>query len=424
MCWYWQYAGILVCSTIVDYFIGRQLGYEGNPRNRRILLITSLTVNLGILAIFKYYNFFYESSQAIFNLIGFSIPDMYHKLLLPMGISFYTFQTLSYTIDVYRKELEPEKSFVKFAVFVSFFPQLVAGPIVRAKDFLPQINNPVFVAPEHQETGWNLIFLGLAKKILIADLLAYLAVDAIFENPGEYSSFDLVIGLYAYTFQIYCDFSGYTDIAIGVALLLGFKLPINFNRPYLAQSPSDFWKRWHISLSSWLRDYLYISLGGNRVNKWITYRNLIITMVLGGLWHGAAWNFVLWGAFHGFILILFRNVVSEHQFSFKMIAKIFVNFHLIVFGWLLFRSTSVDNFIQYVDGVSRLEGRTVLNPLLYIILGIAAFSHFVPQDFYDRTIVTCFNNLALPLKSLLYWAMLCLFVGASVGSPVFIYFQF
>jgi alginate O-acetyltransferase complex protein AlgI len=424
MSWYWQYAGLIALSTLVDYFIGRKMAVEENAAKRKGLLIVSLVVNLGILATFKYYNFFYESSQITLAFFGVDIPPSYLNVLLPVGISFYTFQTLSYTIDVYRGKLKPEPSFVKFAVFVSFFPQLVAGPIVRAKDFIPQINLPTKITAQDWELGLKMIFLGLFKKIIIADSLAYLAVDAIFDNPAAYSSFDLLIGLYAYTFQIYCDFSGYSDIAIGVALLLGFRLPINFNRPYLAQSPSDFWKRWHISLSSWLRDYLYISLGGNRFGAFFTYRNLIITMVLGGLWHGAALNFVLWGAFHGVILILTRNVMIETEFNMKMVTKIFINFHLIVFSWLLFRMTSMDNFIGFISGMLKFEGGTVLSPLTFAILSFAFVIHFIPKEKLDISIGRVFDNTPIPMKSAIYIASLFLFIGASIGTPAFIYFQF
>ncbi len=424
MSWYWQYAGLIVLSTIVDYFVGQKLGKESNKKKRKWLLITSLVMNLGVLAIFKYYNFFYESSQIAFSFIGINIPDLYHQLLLPVGISFYTFQTLSYTIDVYRQDIRPEKSFIKFAVFVSFFPQLVAGPIVRAKDFLPQINKPTRINVEQWNAGMLLIFIGLFKKIIIADLLAYLAVDAIFENPGQYSSLDLLVGLYAYTFQIYCDFSGYSDIAIGIALLLGFTLPINFNRPYIAQTPSDFWRRWHISLSGWLRDYLYISLGGNKASKILTYRNLMITMLLGGLWHGAAVNFIIWGAFHGLILIITRNVICEPKVNLSALIKIFVTFHLIVFSWLLFRISDMSTFVEYVSGLFQMSGGTVLNPLLYTVLFIAAISHFSSKDFTYDVVIRHFNKWLLPVKAIVYSLAIMLFVGASIGTPAFIYFQF
>ena len=234
----------------------------------------------------------------------------------------------------------------------------------------------------------------------------------------------MLVALYAYTFQIYCDFSGYSDIAIGVALLLGFSLPLNFNRPYLAQSPSEFWRRWHISLSSWLRDYLYISLGGNRGSKIFTYRNLMITMLLGGLWHGAAYNFILWGAYHGLLLILMRNVISEEKFSSKMVIQIFINFHLIVLSWLLFRVTDIDNFMDYTHGLFAFTGGTALSPLLYFILTIAILSHFTPRKYFDRLIEEYFNTAVLPVKAAVYTGLIFTFIGASIGTPAFIYFQF
>lgn len=293
--WYWQYSLLILSSTIIDYLVGRRLAKENCVRRRRFYLIISLTFNLGLLAIFKYFNFFSTVGAEALSVFGLELNAIQHELLLPVGISFYTFQTLSYTIDIYRRNIEPEKSFLKFAVFVSFFPQLVAGPIVRASEFLPQLHKKIKIDSATVNSGLFLIFCGLVKKILIADSLALLVVDDVFEDPSFFSSLDLMMSLYAYALQIYCDFSGYSDIAIGVALILGFKLPINFNRPYLAKDPSEFWSRWHITLSSWLRDYLYVSLGGNRCGTWITGRNLIITMLLGGLWHGAATNFVLGG---------------------------------------------------------------------------------------------------------------------------------
>ena len=424
MSWYWQYAGLIALSTIIDYFIGRKLDATNDQKNRRLLLIVSIVVNLGILAVFKYYNFFYESSQATLAYLGINIPDFYHQLLLPVGISFYTFQTLSYSIDVYKRKVKYEKSFIKFAVFVSFFPQLVAGPIVRAKDFLPQINKPTLISSEDFEMGLKFIFIGLFKKIVIADLLAYLAVDAVFENPSTYSSVDLMLALYGYTFQIYCDFSGYSDIAIGIALLLGFKLPINFNRPYLAQSPSDFWRRWHISLSGWLRDYLYIPLGGNRKGEWITKRNLMITMLLGGLWHGAAINFLLWGIFHGIILVLSRNVIVEKTDNTKKYLKIFINFHLIIFSWLLFRISDMDKFVDYISGIFLMTGGSQISAVYYMILAFAFLMHLVSKNWLMMHLKERFDPIILPIRSIVYLSLLMFFVGASIGIPNFIYFQF
>jgi len=424
MSWYWQYAGLIIISTVIDYFVGRRMHRATSKKERKFLLLVSLCVNLGILAVFKYYNFFIESSHTAFAALGFDIPIGYHQLLLPVGISFYTFQTLSYTIDIYRKQLEPEESLIKFAVFVSFFPQLVAGPIVRAKDFLPQLSRPTFLSSENFNAGLKLVFIGLFKKIIIADLLAYLIVDEVFKDPSAFSSWDLLIGLYAYTFQIYCDFSGYSDIAIGVALMMGFKLAINFNRPYISQNPSDFWRRWHISLSTWLRDYLYIALGGNRGSQWYVARNLVLTMLLGGLWHGAAWNFVIWGAFHGLILVLTRNIVVEERFGVKMALKIFINFHLVVFGWLLFRVSDVNNFTAYITGLFEFSGGSAVSSLVYMLLLASAFMHFVPKIWHENLIGRVIDHQGLWVRSTIYSLMLFVFIGASIGAPSFIYFQF
>lgn len=295
MSWNWKYAGLLAFSTIVDYSVGLVLAREQRPRARTYILIISLTSNLGLLALFKYYNFFIELSGPAIAMFGWDLSLLRHELLLPVGISFYTFQTMSYTIDVYRGERVLERNFLKFAVFVAFFPQLIAGPIVRAKQFLPQLHHLPNVTTQRFHDGLFLVFKGLSKKILIADLLATLAVDNVFTHPLTFSSWDLLIGLYAYTFQIYYDFSGYSDIAIGLAKMLGYDLPQNFNRPYLSQNVREFWTRWHISLSTWLRDYLYISLGGSRAAPWRVKMNLMITMFLGGLWHGAALHFICWG---------------------------------------------------------------------------------------------------------------------------------
>jgi len=424
MCWYWQYAGLIVLSTIVDYALGVKMDKERSKRKKRLYLIMSLTVNLGLLAIFKYYNFFADSAFSTLGLFGVEIPHTYSSLLLPVGISFYTFQTLSYSIDVYRGDIPHERSLIKFSVFVSFFPQLVAGPIVRARDFLPQINRPTHLKASDVERGTMLVFIGLFKKIIIADLLAFLIVDEVFSAPGNYSSTDLLISLYAYAFQIYCDFSGYSDIAIGIALLLGFRLPINFNRPYLSQNPSEFWRRWHISLSQWLRDYLYISLGGNRGGRWFTTRNLLITMLLGGLWHGAAWNFILWGAYHGLILVLFRNMITEKKFGFKMVTKIVFNFHLILFSWLIFRVSNMEVFLEYIGGLFALNFKSNTNSIVFFILAIAALSHFIPTSTSNKMKEYFCSSLNGFVRAGLYAGLLLLFIGSSIGEPTFIYFQF
>ncbi|MDH5229685.1 MAG: MBOAT family protein [Gammaproteobacteria bacterium] len=427
MAWYWQYAGLIAFSTCVDYIIGRRMAAEKNKKKRKLLLIISLTTNLGLLAIFKYFNFFAGTTSEVFKAMGMDVPIIYHELLLPVGISFYTFQTLSYTIDIYRGRIDHEPNFIKFATFVSFFPQLVAGPIVRAADFLPQLNRTPNVSQAQFNFGLMLVFIGLFKKIVIADLLAHLAVDAVFQNPSGFSSWDLLMALYAYTFQIYCDFSGYTDIAIGVAAMFGFVLPQNFNRPYISQSVREFWTRWHISLSSWLRDYLYISLGGNRGTRVRTAFNLMITMLLGGLWHGAAMNFIYWGGYHGLLLVLahFFGSREESPSFFKKFYRQIITFHLIVFGWLLFRVTDMQNFVDYTGGLasSDLSG-TQLSPLFYTILLIAILMHLIPRDWISNHILNPFHRLPVIFRAGVYSAALLLFLGFTLDAPSFIYFQF
>lgn len=425
--WYWEYSFLILASTVVDYFIGRRMHNASNQKVKKQLLLLSLSFNLGLLALFKYFNFFANTAVTTMDVFGFQIDPIQHELLLPIGISFYTFQTLSYTLDIYRGRLKPEHSFTKFAVFVAFFPQLVAGPIVRAKDFLPQLHKKLTFSNASAALGMFLIISGLVKKVLIADPIALMAVDPVFENPGNYSSLDLLSALYGYTIQIYCDFSGYSDVAIGLALLLGFHLPLNFNRPYIAKDPSEFWKRWHISLSSWLQDYLYISLGGSRSTRLFIYRNLLLTMVLGGLWHGAAMNFLLWGAFHGLILIAFRpfrKITAQAQ-GIKKLLLITLTFHLIVFGWLLFRVPDLATFNTYMKGLLAFNfDNTQLSGLFFCMLFISFFWHWFPAE-----------KLRIPLRDLLihkpiwlqagcYAVLLFIFAGMSVDTPQFLYFQF
>lgn len=423
MAWYWEYAGLIAFSTFVDYFAARKMASSESPAHRRRWLVISLVVNLGVLALFKYFNFFAGLSVDVIHWFGWSISLPRSELLLPVGISFYTFQSMSYTIDVYRQRIPVEHNFNKFALYVSFFPQLVAGPIVRAADFLPQLRRPVLVTREQFDRGLALIFIGLFKKVIIADTLAVLAVDAVFANPSSYSSVDLMLGLYAYAFQIYGDFSGYSDMAIGAAAMLGFTLPINFNRPYLALNIRDFWTRWHISLSSWLKDYLYISLGGSRGGKWLTMRNLMITMLLGGLWHGAAINFILWGGYHGVLLALSRQQDrhAESDGFWLTWSKRILTFHLVCFGWLMFRAESWPDFVDYVQGLLAMSGGSVLHHYVPMIIALAAAMHVLPKQTLNASLLT-----ALPrwTQAGLYSMALLVAVGFTLDAPAFIYFQF
>jgi D-alanyl-lipoteichoic acid acyltransferase DltB (MBOAT superfamily) len=355
--WDWRFNLLLLISTAVSFLAGKRIHASEEPKQRKLLLSVCVIMNLGILASFKYFNFFVESAAALLTTIGFQPHIPVLRVILPVGISFYTFQTMSYVIDVYRGNCRAEENIVNFALFVSFFPQLVAGPIERATNILPQLSKPRKVTTEKVLEGLNLVLLGYFKKVAIADTLGPM-VESIFSTPGEASTGQLWTGVYAFTFQIYGDFSGYTDIARGISRMLGVELMENFNAPYLSRNITEFWRRWHISLSTWLRDYLYIPLGGNRAGKARTYRNLLITMLLAGLWHGAAWNFVLWGLLHGIYLAAHRmflkggkvqvlppsGLIRRTADFFRMV----FTFHLVAVSWVLFRSNDLAGSWIYI----------------------------------------------------------------------------
>ncbi len=336
------YLVILLFSITLDYFVALYLHKSNNQGKRRFILVVSVVANLALLAYFKYTNFvldnIYYLAQADFKKLD---------IFLPIGISFYTFQTISYVVDVYKREITPCDNFLDYAFYMAFFPHLVAGPIVRASDFKAQIHAPYEITRAEYGLAIYMIVGGLIKKILISDYISQNFVDRVFADPLRYSGFENLMASYGYAIQIYCDFSGYTDIAIGIALLLGFRLKLNFNSPYVAISITDFWRRWHISLSSWLRDYLYIALGGNRNGKVFTYVNLMITMLLGGLWHGAHIKFIIWGALHGVALAvhkfymdyILRSKVEPTGFR-KFLGQ-FITFHFVCFCWLYFRAIDV-----------------------------------------------------------------------------------
>jgi alginate O-acetyltransferase complex protein AlgI len=426
MSWNWKYAGLLLFSTALDYFLGLRMAREERPAARKTLVTFSVVVNLGLLGVFKYYNFFLDVARDSASLLGRELPFDPIDVLLPVGISFYTFQSLSYTIDIYRRQIEPERDFAKFALFVSFFPQLVAGPIVRAVDFLPQLHRERKVESEHFREGLFRVFRGLFKKVVLADLLANFAVDEVFADPSSFSSLDLLLALYGYAFQIYNDFSGYSDVAIGASRMMGFEFPENFNRPYLAQNVREFWTRWHISLSTWLRDYLYIPLGGNRGAKGRTSFNLLATMLLGGLWHGAALNFVLWGAYHGALLMFARSADrhSREQASWALVAwRRIVCFHLVLGGWLLFRVSSLEHLGEYVRGLAALSGGTQLSAGYFAVLAGAFAAHFSSQDGL-LGLARRVASWPAPFQGALYAALVLGFCALTMQAPAFIYFQF
>lgn len=426
--WDYRFLSLILISTIIDYFVGLAIAGSRSDRRRRQLVAVSLVSNLGMLGAFKYLGFFTESLHEALSSIGVSLDVRVASLVLPVGISFYTFQTLSYTLDVYRRRLEPTRDFLNFAVFVAFFPQLVAGPIERARHLLPQVERQrTLDASQLGEAAW-LILLGYYKKVVLADNMAPFT-RRMFESPESVHGVEVLIGVYAFAFQIYGDFSGYSDIARGTAKALGFDLMHNFRMPYFAVHPSDFWRRWHVSLSTWLRDYLYIGLGGNRNGLGKTYRNLMLTMLLGGLWHGAAWNFVAWGLFHGTILCLHRAITRPDDKPRATrpaahVIKVIAFFHVTCFGWLLFG-------VKQLEDVPTLLG-SLVSPFAVngamMMLTVATFAAPVLLlDFFQLRgsdmLVVRRGPIALRLAVYVGLFATLLLAGAT-GAQQFIYFQF
>lgn len=428
--WDWRFLGLLIGSTVVDYSVARYLaGPHPDARRRRVMWI-SIAFNLGVLGFFKYYGFFAENLRLLLDSLGLGVWLPALHVILPIGISFYTFMTMSYVIDVYRREIPATKNLLDFAVFVAFFPHLVAGPILRASSLLPQIAHPRRPTAEQMADGTWLVCWGLAKKVLVADNLARV-VNSVFANPAP-SGFEVLIGVYAFAFQIYGDFSGYTDIARGLSKWMGIELNLNFLFPYFVRSPQAFWRHWHISLSTWLRDYLYISLGGNKGSRLATYRNLMITMVLGGLWHGAAWPFVIWGIYQGALLVIYRWAgerwskrawIASLERPFGTVVGWAVMFHLTCYGWLIFRADSVETIGRMTGGLARWGGAPsslALELLFYAAPLLAVHGWEAWKD--DLHAVP---SLPLVPRYIAYvgLAYLTLLFGEFGGSQ-FIYFQF
>lgn len=424
-----HYFWLLIFSSVVDYTLSQLIYEESRQTYRKLYLIASLIINLGLLGYFKYTNFFIDN----FNMLcdgHLAFAD----IVLPVGISFYTFQTLSYTIDVYRKELEPTKSFIDFLFFVSFFPQLVAGPIVRASDFIPQIYQKLNLTKEDFNKALFLIIGGLIKKAVISDYVSVNFVDRVFDAPNSYTAFENWMASYGYAIQIYCDFSGYSDMAIGLALLMGFTLPPNFKTPYQSASVTEFWRRWHISLSSWLRDYLYISMGGNRKGKIRTYFNLFMTMLLGGLWHGANWKFVFWGVLHGLALAVeryFGQFIKLPKTTWVKIIKVFLTFHFVVFCWLFFRAKDFTTAFQIAENISHLkfnwdQWSAMISAYrnVFLLLAFGFVWHFLPEKWMEYN-EKLFGKLPFWGKAILlgfvFWIV---YATAAEGTQPFIYFQF
>lgn len=427
--WNYKFLSLIFTSTVVDYYCGLRLESEENPRARKFYLFLSVAVNLGLLGFFKYYNFFVDNVETLMAAYGISAATWKLDVVLPVGISFYTFQTMSYTIDIYYKKFKPTKNFINFSLFVAFFPQLVAGPIVRARHLLPQLSMKRCQRPELMERGMFLIAQGYVKKVVFADFLGR-HVDLVFGSPSEYGSVATLVAIYAYAFQIYFDFSGYSDIAIGLANVMNIEIPENFNLPYLAKTFREFWRRWHISLSTWLRDYLYIPLGGNRGTRARTYINVMITMLLGGLWHGASWNFVLWGLYHGVLLLVERHLelfeipLLQKARAWRMwpAIKIVFTFHLVCLGWSIFRAQSLGDFetiIRNLFGFERAATVTLMPTM--IMLAIAAASHFIRGKV---KVEERFLSLPSPVKGFAYAVVTIAIYVFFTTEQRFIYFQF
>jgi D-alanyl-lipoteichoic acid acyltransferase DltB (MBOAT superfamily) len=355
--WDWRFLGLMVATALVDFAIARALESEGHPRRRLWLLRLSLASNLGVLGLFKYFGFFVDSGLALAAAMGVDASRPVLEIVLPVGISFYTFQALSYTIDVYRRRLPACGSVSHFLLFIAFFPQLVAGPIERASHLLPQLADLRAPTRADLRAALELLVVGFFKKVAVADVIA-LNVQVPFANPLVHAPADLLLALYLFSLQIYCDFSGYTDIARGSARLFGVELMQNFAQPYGASDIAEFWRRWHVSLSAWLRDYLYVPLGGNRGGEWRTYRNLMLTMLLGGLWHGASWNFVLWGGLHGLYLVAHRWWRSRRPAPPEGPVAGWLGtlgtFHLVAFAWIFFRSPDLARAADFCGVLSGL----------------------------------------------------------------------
>ncbi len=479
---------LLVLSSAINYFFADKIYKSKNVKSRKVYLTVGVITNLGLLGYFKYTNFLIDSFNNLFH-GSFAFQD----IVLPIGISFYTFQTMSYIIDVYRKEIEPAKSFIDFAFFVCFFPQLVAGPIVRAKDFVPQIYQKITLTKRETSFALFLIIGGLLKKAVISDYISLNFVDRVFDAPNSYTSFENLMAVYGYSLQIYCDFSGYSDMAIGLALLMGFTLPTNFRTPYQSKNITEFWRRWHISLSTWLKDYLYISVGGNRsgtfwgyffptvffvgILGWsytqiqtsfipliisavalavfvfsfvfssnvaktrVTNFNLMTTMLLGGLWHGASLRFIIWGALHGIALAIhkifmeFFPIKNPEKKTFgkgiRNVLAVFLTFHFVAFCWIFFRAKDFSIATNIIDNIAKLtldlhQWQVIIlgyqNVFLLLLIGFVW--HFFPEKLNDKLCLV-FEKTPLVLKALIiafvFWIV---YATASSGPQPFIYFQF
>lgn len=426
--WDYRFLSLIIFSSFIDYFVGKKIEKANGKENKKRWLLVSLCSNLGLLAIFKYYNFFADSFASTMSTLGWEVNDLTLNIILPVGISFYTFQTLSYSIDIYREKIKSCKDIIAFFTFVSLFPQLVAGPIERASNLIPQIEKRRSLNSTLVKTGIFQIFIGLFRKVAIADNLG-VYVDAAYANHEIHNGSTLLIATIFYAFQIYFDFSGYSDIAIGSAKLFGFKFNRNFNLPYFSKTLTEFWRKWHMSLSYWLRDYLYISLGGNRKGEILTYRNLLLTMLLGGLWHGSSWNFIIWGGIHGLFLSFEKFTFSKFKINTFNAFGFLYTFIVVLIAWVFFRAVDLNTAINILGKWISLEFGPIfigdinafVNGLLLAVTGILIdlkiFSSKTPLEDYG----TKFSTFRLSVVVSVIILIICLFYSTAEN---FIYFQF
>lgn len=426
--WDYRFAVMLFILSTADYLFALRIDESQDPKRRKFFVTASLFMNLSVLAYFKYCNFFVDSAVQLANTLGAHLSEPTLNIILPVGVSFFTFQSLSYTLDVYRSEIKAVHKARDYLLFAAFFPQLVAGPIVRPKYFLPQLDEARTISSVEIKSMLLLFLVGFIKKACIADNVSPF-VDQVFANPLEYSGLASITAIWLYSLQIYCDFSGYSDMAIAVAGLLGYKLALNFNAPYLAVSIQDFWRRWHISLSSWIRDYIYISLGGRSKNRWLTYRNIIITMLAGGLWHGAAWTFVVWGGLHGLSQALVQEFkryfpASPQQEPWRSIFGWFLTLNFVCICWILFRSSTFSTAYLLIQRYLLLDiGGSMMLPLW--LLWLPPILLFVQWLVLKNNLIDQLSKFSARYYCLIYGAVLAIVVALlPFGHRPFIYFQF